>query len=267
MGRKVKIDIDRTFSITGVTPKPQFTPIESSNLPDAYATFHSRDYYRGKSFHYAGEWVEGAHYTSDDYTIDFVSKNNCLLACAKNHISSLENEPKDWIVSDEGQITGIVSTYWDFVLSGTKSADITYQTIINALGYVPANIDFQSDNNFSDWYKEKLDSLNINYNTTDYWNKQIGYVPAKGEIIVYSDYKTKQINGHNVYIPGVKIGSGNGYVQDLMFLDDDLSEDLMNHINDNIRHITAQERSRWNNKLNVTDAQEVVEENLIFNRN
>ena len=55
MGRKVKIDIDRTFSITGVTPKPQFTPIESSNLSDAYATFHSRDYYRGKSFHYAGE--------------------------------------------------------------------------------------------------------------------------------------------------------------------------------------------------------------------
>lgn len=39
---------------------------------------------------------------------------------------------------------------------------------------------------------------------------------------------------------------------------------LDNHINDNVRHITAEERTFWNNKLNCTT---VSEERLIFNRN
>lgn len=90
------------------------------NYANTFATIHSRNFYRGKSFEYAGEWIEGAHYNSDDYTIDFVSKDNTLLACAKSHIASEFNEPIDFIKDERGTIIGIVSEYWDFVCSGAQ---------------------------------------------------------------------------------------------------------------------------------------------------
>jgi hypothetical protein len=118
--------------------------------------------------------------------------------------------------------------------------------------------------------KKKLDALGIQYHTTEYWNRQIGYIPKAGELIIYSDYKTTTIDGHLVYIPGMKIGSGNGYVQDLTFVTTGGSDDeglLLEHIADTIAHCTQAEKDYWNNKLNVTDTQEVVGESLIFNRN
>lgn len=114
--------------------------------------------------------------------------------------------------------------------------------------------------------KKKLDSLGILYNTTNYWNRQIGYVPKAGEIIIYSDYKTEYINGRPVNIPGIKIGSGNGYIQDLAFVDEANAELLAAHIADGMVHVTPAEKLFWNNKLNVTDFHEVIGESLIFNR-
>lgn len=93
------------------------------NYSNTFATTHSRDYYRGKSFHYAGEWVEGTHYISDDYNIDFVSKSNTLLVCAKSHLSTTDNEPKKFIYDDSGFAIGLVSTEWDFVLAGKAGND------------------------------------------------------------------------------------------------------------------------------------------------
>lgn len=86
----------------------------------SFGVFHSRDYYKGKSFHYAGEWTQGTHYFSDDYNVDFITKDNCLLACAKGHLSDLDNEPKDFIYDENGYIIGITSKYWNFVLCGLK---------------------------------------------------------------------------------------------------------------------------------------------------
>lgn len=114
--------------------------------------------------------------------------------------------------------------------------------------------------------KRKLDSMGIKYNTTHYWNCLVGYIPKAGEIIIYSDYKQVGSGDNVQYIPGIKIGSGNGYVQDLAFINGNDAE-LIQHISDNTIHITAAERAYWNNKLNVDDTSEVVEENLIFNRN
>ena len=85
-----------------------------------FGTIHSRDYYKGKSFHYAGQWTPGAHYFSDDYNVDFIVKDNCLLACARSHFSTVDNEPKDFILDSDGVPIGIASRYWDFVLSGRK---------------------------------------------------------------------------------------------------------------------------------------------------
>ena len=87
---------------------------------DTFGTVHSRDYYKGKSFHYAGEWTAGAHYFSDDYNVDFIVKDNCLLACSQSHYATVDNEPKDFIYDDHGIVTNIASRYWDFVLTGIK---------------------------------------------------------------------------------------------------------------------------------------------------
>lgn len=115
--------------------------------------------------------------------------------------------------------------------------------------------------------KRKLDSMGIHYNSTHYWDCLIGYIPKAGEIIIYSDYQTIEEDGQTIYIPGIKIGSGNAYVQDLAFLGNSDTELIVQHLNNNRIHITDAERAYWNNKLNVDDTSEVVEENLIFNRN
>lgn len=115
--------------------------------------------------------------------------------------------------------------------------------------------------------KAKLDITNIRYNTTHYWDCLIGYIPRPGEIVIYSDYKQVEIDGNTIWVPGIKIGSGNAYVQDLAFIGEADTDLILNHIGDQTRHITEAERAYWNNKLNVDDHSEVVEEALILNRN
>lgn len=120
--------------------------------------------------------------------------------------------------------------------------------------------------------KEKLDCLGtatIRYNTTAYWDAQVGYIPAAGDIIIYADYKTQEKDGQTIYVPGIKVGSGNAYVQDLAFINDseyDYTEMIQHMANTHI-HVTDEEKAFWNNKLNVDDTQEVVGESLVFNRN
>lgn len=213
------------------------------NYGNTYAVAHSRDYQKGKSFNFAGEWKQGCHYFNDAYCADFVTYGPALLACTKSHLASRDTEPSNLIYNNDGICIGVRSLYWEFVLAG------------------------YSGNAFTNADKAKLDGLNIKYDSTENWTNARGYVPQKGEIVIYSDYKTIEIDGQMVQIPGIKIGSGNGYVQDLAFTDEDTRQALLDHINNGVCHITAEERKRWNNKLNVTDTEEVVDDTLIFNRN
>ena len=107
--------------------------------------------------------------------------------------------------------------------------------------------------------------------TTLHWNQARGFIPLAGEVIIYTDYKTiqKEIDGEmkNVLVPGIKIGDGQTYVQDLPFIDAELRDKIMEHINNENIHVTLQEKLFWNNKLNVDDASEVVDTALVFNRN
>lgn len=115
--------------------------------------------------------------------------------------------------------------------------------------------------------KAVFDAIGIKYGTTEYWNSQAGYIPKEREIIIYSDYRTMEKNGHIVNVPGIKIGTGNAYVQDLPFMSEDLVDALYLHIADTDVHVTPEEKEMWNNKLNVDDNAEVVSESLVFNRN
>ena len=118
--------------------------------------------------------------------------------------------------------------------------------------------------------KQKLDALmsvGIKSGSTEYWNNAVGYIPKEGELIIYNDYKKEVVDGRIVSIPALKIGTGNAYVQDLTFLTDIQSEAMLDHIRNNDIHVTRAEKDFWNRKLNVTDAQEVIGEALVFNRN
>lgn len=112
--------------------------------------------------------------------------------------------------------------------------------------------------------------VKLKTDTTENWESVRDFVPLKGELIIYSDYTSfvGVENGEPVvkYIPNFKIGNGNTYLQDLLFVDEDLRKQLNNHINNTDIHVTASEKAFWNNKLNVNDESEVTGETLLLNR-
>jgi len=81
------------------------------NYNDTFSTKHSRDYYRGTSFHFSGQWALGVHYLNDDYNVDFVIHNQVLLVCAKSHLSTISNEPVNFIYDEQGTVVGVESAY------------------------------------------------------------------------------------------------------------------------------------------------------------
>ena len=113
--------------------------------------------------------------------------------------------------------------------------------------------------------------IQLKRESTQYWNEALGFIPLEGELIIYNDYKTieKEIDGEvrQVKVPGLKIGDGMAYVQDLPFVNEDLRDKIMEHINNSNIHVTLADKLFWNNKLNVNDAAEVVDGALILNRN
>ena len=100
--------------------------------------------------------------------------------------------------------------------------------------------------------------------TTAYWDAQKGLVPEEGAVIIYTDGYTDEEKTY----PRIKIGTGNAYVQDLVFMDgylemnvDELEEMLRRHIIDTKVHLADGEREGWNKKVSV---QPVENETLIF---
>ena len=104
------------------------------------------------------------------------------------------------------------------------------------------------------------------HDTTENWNALRGFIPYAGEIIIYDDWKRKEVDGKTVYIQGVKIGTGNAYVQDLAFCNDIDTEDIIQRITNLGVLPSSADKLRWDNKLSVRDTQEVIDETLIFRR-
>ena len=118
--------------------------------------------------------------------------------------------------------------------------------------------------------------IQLKRDTTENWNNAKGFIPLVGEVIVYTDYSSyeKEVHGEirTILVPGIKIGDGNAYVQDLPFVDKDLRDTLIEHINNMDLHVTLGEKTFWNNKINVDDAyeavhDELIDEMLVLNRN
>lgn len=58
----------------------------------------------------------------------------------------------------------------------------------------------------------------IKYGTTTEWGTQTTYIPAAGEVIIYSDATTRLINGNIVSVPSIKIGDGTHTLENLGFI-------------------------------------------------
>lgn len=109
-----------------------------------------------------------------------------------------------------------------------------------------------------DIHDESAGNGSIRYATTADWNSEPTFIPDAGQVIIYSDARTIEENDEIVYIPGVKIGDGLAYLIDLPFCDVQVIE----HISDTNVHVTNEEKTLWNNKLNYS----LSGENLVFNR-
>lgn len=105
--------------------------------------------------------------------------------------------------------------------------------------------------------------------TTENWNSLRGFIPLNGEIVIYTDWKLIEVvNGKPIYRPGIKVGTGNAYVQDLVFCNEsDVEyENIISKLASDGYLVEPSDREKWNRKLNVTDTAEVIDESLIFNR-
>lgn len=107
----------------------------------------------------------------------------------------------------------------------------------------------------------KIQVVAIKVNTTAYWNSLIGFVPKKGELIVYSDYAQSQ-SGQN--IPALKVGDGNAYLIDIPFVSGGVSSEvidlIMAHIRNGSIHVTQSEKEFWGSKVSCN----LDGENLVF---
>lgn len=102
--------------------------------------------------------------------------------------------------------------------------------------------------------------------TTAQWNAKLGFIPLKGEIIVYTDYgKVQDEQGNMVDVPALKVGDGLAYLVDLPFVGESDKKFLLDYIKEHemnaIIHVSQEDRERWNNKLNYDVDGEVLELN------
>lgn len=89
------------------------------------------------------------------------------------------------------------------------------------------------------------------YGDTERWSKLGNRISRSGRIYIYSDYTTDENNNP---VPGIKIGDGVTSVSDLPFASG-WKVPRENHFADNVRHITATERSYWNNSITTLKQQ------------
>ena len=80
----------------------------------------------------------------------------------------------------------------------------------------------------------------VDMNTTAVWNSNPQLIATSKPIYVYSDCYDDN--------PGIKIGDGTTYLIDLPFVEGN-DERFLEHIRNMIVHVTAEERSFWNNKV------------------
>lgn len=106
----------------------------------------------------------------------------------------------------------------------------------------------------------------VYYDTEENWNTASTTIAERRAIYVYSNHRYIDDGHGNLYpVPSIKIGDGTSYLIDMPFITDGLEVELSDHINNQVIHITQEERLFWNNK--VTCYMDDNSENLVFSKN
>lgn len=106
-----------------------------------------------------------------------------------------------------------------------------------------------------------INNVRFQVDTTENWNKKIGFIPKTGEAIVYSDHRSFMRDGELVFVPGLKIGNGSSFLQNLPFTDnqcDTIQSDLEQHKANTNMHTNAYEKSAWNEKVSTSVNGEIL---------
>lgn len=119
-----------------------------------------------------------------------------------------------------------------------------------------------------DLTSEDLGLARASIHTRAEWSEIPMYVPSKGEIVIYSDWRESD----GITYPAIKIGDGSAYVADLPITacgDDiefinELADMLTEHINNTVIHVSEEDRERWDSKLNYEVNESL--ETLVLNR-
>lgn len=97
------------------------------------------------------------------------------------------------------------------------------------------------------------------------WAATPAYIAPENTIIVYTDATSYIENNETIFVPSIKISDGITPVVDLPFVNDDIRNSLLQHIENQNIHVTAEKQTFWNNKINCND--EVINNNLVLTRN
>lgn len=81
----------------------------------------------------------------------------------------------------------------------------------------------------------------IYFDTVENWNAQTHLLSEKNAIYIYTDHKVSD----DKPIAGIKFGDGKAYLIDIPFIDANFTE----HINDDLIHVSAEDRARWDAKV------------------
>jgi hypothetical protein len=116
----------------------------------------------------------------------------------------------------------------------------------------------------------------VRYNSTEYWIAHGDSVPEAGAIIIFYD----AYHYEDQDIPGIKVGNGVTYLNNLPFINsassaqieqeieqltqevEELTETVQEHTADSTLHVSDEDRERWDNKVSVmassTDNEELI---------
>lgn len=104
------------------------------------------------------------------------------------------------------------------------------------------------------------------YDTTAGWNATPELIAEQGSIYIYAD-KVYYASGGSVTSASMKIGDGTSYLIDMPFIDELISQEIMERISMLSGLVTDEERRFWNNKVTAY-VMSVDQENLVLsNRN
>lgn len=97
--------------------------------------------------------------------------------------------------------------------------------------------------------------------TTENWNLKPTFIPSKGLFIVYADHGSIIREGEIIKVPGIKVGDGMAYLIDLPFIGEDWYGVLRDHIQNTDIHVSQEEKTFWNEKLNCEYQYETLQLN------